>query len=191
MGKLLDEILNPIYWEDTYERMARKENSTTDQINQLVKLNICEEYKTFVEEVKNGTFKWGQCEKQLLHKLGTKKKRTVYIYPMRDRYILGGGLYRVFSSYFSNRVSSHRLSYRRGVKTLTAIEYLMSDKELSNKYGVKLDISAYFNSVSEDYLKKVIDELMVGEPELKLVLEQLFFDNTVIYKGRSYKNISH
>lgn len=60
----------------------------------------------------------------------------------------------------------------------------MSDKDIFNKYGVKLDISAYFNSVSETYLRKILDELMVGEDELKRVLHDLFFDNTVIYKGR-------
>ncbi len=74
--------------------------------------------------------------------------------------------------------------YKKGVKTLTAIEYLLSDKDIFNKYGVKLDISAYFNSVSETYLRKILDELMVGEDELKRVLHDLFFDNTVIYKGR-------
>ncbi len=32
----------------------------------------------------------------------------VYIYPLRDRYLLGG-LYRVFSHYFSDKISSNCL----------------------------------------------------------------------------------
>jgi|LFRM01.1.fsa_nt_gb hypothetical protein len=111
MGKLLNEVLNPIYWEETYERMMLKENFTTEQIVQIVEFYLREEYKTFVKEVKSGTFKWGICEKQLLNKLGTKKKRIVYIYPLRDRYLLGG-LYRVFSHYFSDKISSNCLSYK-------------------------------------------------------------------------------
>lgn len=183
MRSIVEELRNRVYWDITYNRMMEKDNLSTSQ-----KITLMEIYNdTYIEEVinkiVNKEYKWSICEKQLLNKFGTTKKRVVYIYDIEDRYLLGV-LYRCFSNYFKESISNNVFSYKHKVKTVTAIEYLMSDNQLPNKYGLKLDISSYFNSVSEEYLHKVVDELTVDEPEVRHLIETLLFDKRVMFRGK-------
>ena len=191
MGKLFDELMKEEHWFGTYERMLEKQNFTTKQLAEIIGLYESKYHLSVLKEVKEGTFKWGKCEKQLLNKIGTDRKRTVYIYSIADRYILGG-LYRAFSAYYSDKVSDNVFSYKKGVRTISAIEYLMSDKDLVGKYGLKLDISAYFNSVNRECLVGMIDELSYGEVELREMLCGILLNDEVWYNNEKideYKSL--
>lgn len=188
---LIGELSKQQYWDDTLDRMLRKSNLTNEQQLELILLNSTDFRTTFINQVTQGKYKWSIPRKVLLSKIGTKKKRTVYMYSIQDRYILGV-LYRVFSSYYSEKVSSNCYSYKRGTNTLKAIEYLKSDKEIVVKYGVKLDIHAYFNSVNRDYLSQVIKEISNNEPEIEKLLRDTYFNDNVVYGGKEiieYKSL--
>lgn len=191
MGALLNELEKEEYWESTYIRMMNKESFNINQKAEIISLYENKYHREVITQIKEGRFNWGICEKLALNKIGTTKKRIVYIYSIKDRYILGG-LYRAFSHYFKGEISSNVFSYKKGVRTVSAIEYLMDDSELMKKAGVKLDISSYFNSVSREYLTKMINELTEGEPEIRKVLDGLLFDDRVMYRGKEiveYKSL--
>lgn len=180
---LLDELKKDIYWTDTYEKMRIKRNFHTKKIEELDKI-VEDNFKdTAIELIEKGKYIWSTPEKHKLNKIGTTKKRVVYIYSMKDRYLLGV-LYRVCSAYFSDRVSEACFSYKSGVRTLSAIEYLLHDPELFNKKGVKLDISAYFNSVKKDYLSGVVDELFITENYIHSLISGLLFNDAVMDGGK-------
>lgn len=191
MGKIFEEMKKQEYWDLTYERMMLKENFNTNQLADIVDLYNSNYQLEVIDGIMNKKFKFGKCEKQLLNKIGTNKKRVVYIYDIKDRYILGG-LYRVFSAYYKDKINSNVFSYKSRVKTLDAVEYLLSDKDLINKHGVKLDISAYFNSVNKENLIRAIDELTENEGEIRYLLEDLLLNEEVYHRGKKleeYKSL--
>lgn len=192
MNTLLKEIEKKEYWDESFDRLMNKMSINTEELAELALMDISDYRLEFIQEVLDETFEWGIAEKiELIKTIGSRKKRLVYKYELRDRYIMGA-LYRAFSFYFRDKVSYNCFSYKRNVKTLDAIEYLLSDKNLIKKHGVKLDISAFFNSVSREYLKGVLDELFNSEPKLKKIMYELYMDDTTLYKGeiiQEYKSL--
>lgn len=188
---IIDEISNQKYWDDTLERMLRKTNLTTEQEMELVLLNTMGFKNKFIEQVLSETYNWSIPRKIQISKIGTKRKRTVYMYSIQDRYVLGV-LYRVFSFYYIDAISSNCYSYKRGVRTLNAIDYIRSDKDISRKSGVKLDIHAYFNSVNRRYLIELLEEISNKEVYIEKLLKDLYLDDRVIFEGQEileYKSL--
>lgn len=187
---LLEELNKQEYWEETLDRMLKKENLTSEQQMEIILLNSMNFREQFIRMLQEKSYVWSIPTKAFLNKIGTTKKRVVYIYNIQDRYVLGV-LYRVFSSYYKDRVSKQCFSYKRGMKTLNAIDYLKSDIDITKKYGVKLDIKAYFNSVNRDYLEKVVNEIS-DSTEIKYLLTSLLNDDRVYINGnlsKDYKSL--
>lgn len=189
---LRERLEDSIYWEETLDRMLLKPNLDSEQRMELMLFETLGYKEDFLRELDTHSYNWSIPTKVYLNKLGTKKKRIVYIYSIKDRYILGV-LYRVFSAHFSKAVSSNCYSYKRGVKTLTAIDYLRSDSELQVKVGVKLDISAYFNSVNTEYLQRILFEICEGDEAIYYLLQSCYGDNRVVENGsivEEYKSLT-
>ena len=179
---LIDYLEQDIYWEETYKRMCTKDNFKEEQVQELVMLHLHDFKSEAIKLIKAGQYEWSIPEKHLLNKLGTSKKRVVYINSMRDRYLLGV-LYRVCSEMFKSEISESCFSYKRGVRTLNAVEYLLLDESLFNKHGVKLDISSYFNSVGKEYLGHVIDELFSNDEVAYKLMNDFFMTDRCRYNG--------
>lgn len=189
---LVEHIKNKDFWLDTYEAMSRKSNFDEAQIQQLAYLNFTDFHVKALDLILEGNYVWSTPTKQQLNKLGTTRKRTVYVHELQDRYLLGV-LYRVCSDYYKDKVSDACFSYKKGVRTLNAVDHLLKDDKIFKKHGVKLDISAYFNSVSRENLLLILHELLDNEAPcfLKLFID-LFMDDTVYYKGQTiteYKSL--
>lgn len=183
---ILEELKKDTYWEETYDRMMLKSNFKKKDLEEVTKLRFGDFKDRAIELIEKGEYQWSIPEKQLLNKVGTTKKRTVYIYSMQDRYLLGV-LYRALSHYFNADVSDSCFSYKKGVRTLSAIEYLAKDKNLFNKHGVKLDISAYFNSVNEKYLSGIVNSLFSEEENIYKLMQELFFSQDITHLGKPLK----
>lgn len=179
MEALRKELNNSIHWEETYERMIAKQGFSKDDKDLLWKLK--EVYKTdIISELMDGRYEWSVPRKVEIAKSESKKKRVVYIYNTKDRYVLGV-LYRAVSTRFMNVVSDSCFSYKKRVSTSHAIEYIKQNKKDEFQYGVKVDIHAYFNSVSRERVVEIINELFSGG--MRETLEKLLFNDEVEWKG--------
>ena len=180
MEDLRKELENIVHWEDTYNKMILKQGFSKEDKDLIWKLK--EIYKDdIIDQLMTGTYNWSIPRKAEIAKSESKKKRIVYIYNMQDRYILGV-LYRAISKYFENTTSNSCFSYKKGKSTANAIEYIKENRNESYKYGVKVDIHAYFNSVSENRVKEMINELFIGG--IKETMLKLMLNNEVEYKGK-------
>lgn len=169
------------FWDDTYNKMITKHYIKRDESDLLWKIK--EIYRSqIIDDILCGEYEWSIPKKVKIAKANNKKKRVVYIYELKDRYILGV-LYRAISYCYSDEISDLCFSYKKTVSTNDAILYLnKAKKENKNlKYGVKIDIHSYFNSVSEDRVKEMINKLFSGG--LKLTFEKLMLNNKVEYKS--------
>lgn len=180
----VSEILKQQWvWDETFTRMGRKKNLSVTEQRDLLLLEAQGFKDEFLREVGEGRYHWNVPRKAMLNKLGTKKKRVVYVYDIKDR-VAQGVLYRAFSKAFGWAVSDRCFSYKRGVQTLSAIDYLTTDEDLHDKVGVKLDITAYFNSVDKKYRDRVLLEITDGEPKLRKLLGDLYEDERCWDNGK-------
>lgn len=175
-----DLLLNDEFWEKAYTRLSVKTNLSAED-----KRNLYEVYAFKREEVVNslldGSYAWATPSKVKIAKRGTKKKRVVYIYPIKDR-IVQGVLYRFLNRYYSKCFESNCYSYKEGVSTSSAIRYIRDCTQGNNYHAVKVDIHAYFNSVSKDRLVEMIDELNLPSG-LDASLRKLMLSERVLDKG--------
>lgn len=179
MERLKQELLNNIHWESTYDKMILKQNFSKEDKDLLWKLK--EIYKEdIVNELMSGSYEWSIPRKVEIAKSESKKKRVVYIYSIKDRYILGV-LYRAISEYYKDNISNHCFSYTKGTNTSNAIRYIKDNKTDKLQYGVKVDIHAYFNSVSREKVIEMINCLFSGG--MKESIEKLMLNDTVEWKG--------
>ena len=136
---------------------------------------------------------------------------------MQDRFVLGV-LYRVFSYCYNDELSAACFSYRKDIGTIDALHYIKEQRDKTNEsaqdnrgdyIGLKLDIHAYFNSVSREKLYQIIDELFekqqnIKESEgivadraiklqgIKTSIESMLFNDTVNYNDQliqEYKSL--
>jgi len=174
------ELENNTYWEETYNKMILKQNLSQDDKDLLWKLKII--YKdSIINELITGKYNWGIPRKTEIAKSGTNKKRVVYIYSLKDRFVLGV-LYRATSAFYSDTINNRCFSYQKGKCTSNAIVYIRENRTDKLRYGVKVDIHAYFNSVSKETVINVINE--VFNEGLKISIENLMLNDTVLWKGK-------
>lgn len=176
---LKEMLLKPEFWDATYNKMIQKQGISQDDKDKIWKIKEIYKYG-IVDEIINGTYEWSIPEKREIAKAGTKKKRVVYIYNIEDRYILGA-LYRALSFMHRDKMSKSCFSYKTGTNTSDAIRFIRDNKTEEYKYGVKVDIHAYFNSVSRERVIEMINELFTDG--LKTTLEKLLLDDRIYVKG--------
>lgn len=180
MKQLEKELSNSIHWEETYERIILKQNISKEDKDLLWKLK--EIYKNdIINEIMSGTYEWSIPRKVEIAKHENSKKRVVYIYNIKDRYILGV-LYRAISEYYRGDITCACFSYKKGTSTSNAIQYIKDKRTENLKYGVKIDIHAYFNSVNKEKVISMINELFRGG--IKETIKKLMLNDTVLWKGK-------
>ena len=180
MQALRKELQNQVHWEETYNKMVLKQGFSKDDKNLLWKLK--EIYKDdLIEELMSGKYEWSTPRKVEIAKADSKKKRIVYIYDIKDRYVLGV-LYRAVSKRYIDKIPNSCFSYKKGTSTSSAIDYIKENKTDELKYGVKVDIHAYFNSVSREKVTSMINELF--QDGIKETVEKLMLTDTVDWKGK-------
>ena len=180
MKQLEKELSNSIHWEETYERIILKQNISKEDKDLLWKLK--EIYKNdIINEIMSGTYEWSIPRKVEIAKHENSKKRVVYIYNIKDRYILGV-LYRAISEYYKGDITCACFSYKKGTSTSNAIQYIKDKRTENLTYGVKIDIHAYFNSVNKEKVISMINELFRGG--IKETIKKLMLNDTVLWKGK-------
>lgn len=180
------------FWEKTLQRMKNKQHPISDELSmELDSLIFSQKYKDIVDRIFLNEYKWSIPEKVLLAKVGTTKKRTVYMYSEFDRFVIGA-IYRGMNEYFQHLFYPNCFSYRPNVTTKSAIMYISNMKQNNGLYGLKMDISAYFNSVNQEHLITCLTELFGEESSLRRSLDKIFLDDTVLFNGyqiKEYKSL--
>lgn len=183
--QLLNTLQDESLWRAVYDRIELKDRIPNEELRKLNDIILTNDYKKYAEDLVYSRHQWSTPEKLLLAKAGTTKKRVVYMYNQLDRFLLGA-LFKAFNIVFNDKFAPNCFSYRKGMSTVSAIEYIAQNKDHAELYGLKLDISAYFNSIDKQHLLKCIYELFPNqeqEPILQTMLD-LFDNEDITYKGR-------
>ena len=172
------------FWEDTRLALLSKYRVTQEQATEINLLCSYIGKADILERVKNRTFEWGIPRKVYLNKAGTSKKRIVYMFEKEQRVLLGV-LYRALSYHFRGEISSNCFSYKKGISTIKAVSHLLDLNNNCDMYGVKLDIHAYFNSVSSDRLQEMIGTVFKGyeDTDIYWLISTLYSINKAVDNG--------
>lgn len=192
----IEELLDVRHWEKAFNRVELKFGDTHPKfVAEVREIIDSGNYVGYAHALNNGSFEWSIPQKVSIAKSGTSKKRIVYMYKPFERF-LQGVLYRALSSYYKDRFAPNCFSYRQGVNTLSAITYIKENKQNKEMFGLKMDISAYFNSVAQEQLYRCIDEICpLDNPSLqglRMTLEKILKDDTISINGfecEEYKSL--
>lgn len=159
----LDNLLYDIkYWEKAFETLTKRKLSI-NVYNELYEFRGI--WKEFVDSIFNGEFIWGVPRRVMIPK-DNGKKREVFMFETKQRLLLGV-LNRILSDIFADKLSPVCYSYKTGVATITAVRGVR-DKVYENGVNqydcaIKLDISKYFNSISEERINEMLNTLFIPE----------------------------
>lgn len=121
-------------------------------------------------------------EKKLIRKTGTAKKRTVYLFPREENYVLKlltFLLLREYDGIFSDDLYSFRVSSG----ACRAINNVLHAPGIDRKYTYKADISNYFNSIDVERLLGKLDVIFAGDEPLLDFFRTVLRDKRVIDRG--------
>ena len=180
--KVYTELLNKDHWNKTYEKVEAKGSDYGYDLSSLFYIKETDNYKELSMQLADGTYNWSIPDKLLLSKAGTTKKRVVYMYNFLDRYLLGV-LYRALNVLYADKIYPNCFSYRVGISTNSAIQYIDKSKGNKKMYGLKSDIKGYFNSVSRQHLNTCLTELFGEDTGIRSTLDDLFNNDTVLFQG--------
>jgi RNA-directed DNA polymerase len=171
---ILEELASPEVWKSYCQYQKDKGYLTEKEEHAL------EEYckNRSYEEVVSFQLP----KKQLLNKLGTGKKRTVYIFSEDENMILKVMTWLL--ERYDNFFSSNCYAFRRGLGAGRAIRALTSVQDLAEKYSCKMDIRNYFNSIDVSILLPKLKRLLADDKKLYHFLEQLLTCDACVWQGR-------
>lgn len=122
----------------------------------------------------------------VISKMGSKKKRTVYIYPEPENTVLKLLTYLLLRRY-DGVFSKNLYSFRPQKSAKDAMRFLMRVPGLSKMYAYKVDIHNYFNSVDLELFLPMLRETVSGDQALETFLVELLTEPEVLEKDHPIK----
>lgn len=120
--------------------------------------------------------------KAKIRKSGSGKKRTIYLFPRAENYVLKLLTYLLLRRY-DGLFADSLYSFRAGHGAKEAMRRILSMRGLSRKYSYKLDISNYFNSVSPERMLAVLRDKLADDPALIRFFETMLTNPLVEENG--------
>ena len=177
---LLDLLSDHSVWEKFYNYKLslvgskKYEKELDEYIKERRYLNVC---KTIRED---GAFPLPK--KSVISKMGTNKKRTVYVYPKDENIALKMLTYLILRKYDS--IFSRGLySFRPGRTAKDAVRALLKIKDVPLMYSYKVDIHDYFNSIPIDIFLPQLEAVLCDDKELYTFLSSLLLETRVVDRG--------
>ena len=178
---LLQQLSRPEVWEAFYEYKTSLV-CPKDFAKDLRSFIDDKRYLPVCERIASGE-RFPLPKKVVLSKMGSQKKRTVYIYPEPENTVcklLTWLLLRKYDGLFTEGL----YSFRPGVTAKDALRRLARTPGIRQKYAYKVDVSNYFNSVPIHRLIPMLAET-IGEkdPALFTFLRSLLEEPQVLWEG--------
>ena len=178
---LLQQLSSPESWEAFYEYKTSLV-CPKDFAESLRSFIDDRQYLPVCERIAAGE-RFPLPKKVVLSKMGSQKKRTVYIYPEPENTVcklLTWLLLRKYDGLFAAGL----YSFRPGVTAKDALRRLARTPGIRQKFAYKVDVSNYFNSVPIHRLMPMLEE-MIGEddPALSAFLRRLLEEPFVLENG--------
>ncbi len=171
---LLDELKKDEVWEEFYSFKTLNNRLTKTEARRL---------RSFIDEKRYLTAdEPGIPRKLILSKSGSSKKRTVYVFPEDQTWmlkLLARLLYR-----YDGKLSRSCYSFRQDVTALTVFKDIRRVPGLDSKFVLKADIHDYFNSIPAGRLIGILENVVDDDPRLLDFFKRLLMADVCEYEGQ-------
>ena len=179
---LCTRLSDPAEWERYYCYKEENRHLTREEAADLRAYIDHREYEPAVSRVLSGGA-FSIPEKKLIRKLNTEKKRTVYLFPREENYVLKlltFLLLRRYDSLFTDNLYSFRVSQGAG----KALTHILHTPELRRMYSYKVDIRDYFNSIDADQMLEMLSRIFENDSTLFHLFHQILKNPLVNDQGK-------
>ncbi len=178
---IMEKLADHAVWESFYKYKEESGNTPKSELKALKGYIESRKYLPVVENITAGGTLSVPTKKQI-SKMTSTKKRTVYMFPSEENYVLKLITYLLIRKY--NPVFAPNLySFRAGTGAKNAVEYLTSRHGIGEMYSYKVDISDYFNSIDIELLLPMLKEVLAQDAQLYFFFEKLLGDPRVVHNG--------
>ena len=177
---LLDKLSDPAVWEGfySYKTGLACPKAFTKELREFID---GKRYLPVTERLSDVP-SFPLPRKAVISKMGSKKKRTVYIYPEPENTVLKLLTYLLLRKY-DGIFSGNLYSFRPGRSAKDAMRKLIRTPGIRGLYAYKVDISNYFNSVDLSLLLPAMKDTLTDDHELYLFLSGLLEVPFVLEEG--------
>ncbi len=131
-------------------------------------------------EFAGGTYEPSLPERLQISKLGSDKKRVIYVFPSADRMMLKAVHHCLARTELA--LSPNCLAFRPGFSIHGAFRSVI--RRYRPEYAcIRIDIKNYFNSIPVERMSHVSAECFSGEPGLAESIRKMLFNEQVLEKG--------
>ena len=179
---LCTRLSDPAEWERYYCYKEENRHLTREEAADLRAYIDHREYEPAVSRVLSGGA-FSIPEKKLIRKLNTEKKRTVYLFPREENYVLKlltFLLLRRYDSLFTDNLYSFRVSQGAG----KALTHILHTPELRRMYSYKVDVRDYFNSIDADQMLEMLSGIFEDDSSLFHLFYQILKNPLVNDQGK-------
>lgn len=176
-------LLNNDLWLDVLSDLKERNPWQRAKIKEYTKILSNNEHRIIASSLLDDTYTFSIPQKVEINKIGSKKKKTIYLFNFRDDFTLKV-LNRILIDKYSNLISPacHSFQAKKGAKT--AFKSLLKDKSLNEKFCLKTDISNFFNSINTiDFFNSLPIEIRSNKFILS-ILKQVILSRKCLYKNK-------
>ncbi len=180
-ANLLDALSMEESWEEYLNYKVSNGHIDPADLKKLREYINRKAYKNIVMAMEKGE-DFALPEKKAINKIQKNKKRIVYIYPEEEGYVLKLLTYLLLRKY-DGVFSPNLYSFRKSLSVKNAIDYFTSKGKTDKRYGYKVDISNYFNSVDVSILLPGLKKILAKDLEIYEFIKRVLTNPYVIENG--------
>ncbi|MBR5425486.1 MAG: hypothetical protein IK106_03085 [Clostridiales bacterium] len=171
MTSILELLSQPATWEEFLKYKLSNHYLSKKEKEQFSSYVSESRYLPIARKIASENYCLGLPERRVINKSGTSKKRIIYTFSEDENLYLkclGYLLYR-----YDDRLSDRCYSFRRTRSARNAIFDILAQDDRDSLFCFKADISNYFNSIPEDRLILVLQDLISDDPKLLWFFKEL------------------
>ena len=178
---ILAQLGSHAAWQQFYEYKVRGGHLTRDEEKDFQLFLEEKGYLGPMQSIAQGDA-FAPPRKASISKMHSEKKRTVYIFPREENYVLKF-LTHLLQKKYDHLFTPNLYSFRPGTGVRDAIHAIVGHPDIGTFWGYKADIHNYFNTIPVNTLLPILDSTLSQDPAVLTFLKALLMDDRADDKG--------
>ena len=163
---ILKELLKEEVWKDFRDYRNKRNQLGKDELRELDDFIAERRYLEIADKLE-----FDYPVKMMISKMGSTRKRTVYSYKEDETWVLKLLTHLLYK--YDGKIADSCYSFRRNKMAKSAIDDILKNRNLDERYVLKADIHDYFNSIDVDLLETELRKIIDDDPEMLAFLLKL------------------
>lgn len=140
-----------------------------------------------IERLARGDFFIAPPEQKAVYKHFGAKKRIIYLFSPKERILMRYMTF-VLGEVYDYIFDDSLYSFRKSQNAISMVKRIKKISRLEDGYKIRADLKSYFNSIDEEKLVEITDQVFSGDPVFAgfirwLLLRREYTVNKVVKKG--------